>query len=297
MKFRTLTRHGKEGIKNIGRNGWMSFASISAVTIMLFLVGIFLLLILNMNHLASTVEEDVEIHVYIDLTADEEQQEELRQEIENVPYVENVEYVDRDEGLDQFIDSMDEMAPVFEGLRSENPFNDKFVVRAETPQLTETVAAEIEVLPNVDTVNFGKDVVDRLFAVTDFMRTFGIVLIAGMMFTAMFLISNTIKMTIVARKTEITIMRLVGATNGFIRWPFFVEGLLIGVIGALIPIILLITGYSYFFEIMSTRLEVMFFELIPVFPAIYQVAGILLIIGAFIGVWGSMMSVRKFLKA
>ncbi|WP_078429908.1 permease-like cell division protein FtsX [Alkalihalobacterium alkalinitrilicum] len=297
MKFRTLTRHGKEGFKNIGRNGWMSFASISAVTIMLFLVGIFLLLILNMNHLASTVEEDVEIHVYIDLTADEEQQEELRQEIEDVQYVENVEYVDRDAGLDQFIDSMDEMAPVFEGLRSENPFNDKFVVRAETPQLTEMVAAEIEVLPSVDTVNFGKDVVDRLFAVTDFMRTFGIVLIAGMMFTAMFLISNTIKMTIVARKPEITIMRLVGATNGFIRWPFFVEGLLIGVIGALIPIILLITGYSYFYEIMSTRLEVMFFELIPVFPAIYQVAGILLVIGAFIGVWGSMMSVRKFLKA
>ncbi|WP_209121443.1 permease-like cell division protein FtsX [Alkalihalobacillus sp. BA299] len=297
MKFRTLTRHGKEGMKNLGRNGWMSFASISAVAIMLFLVGIFLLLILNMNHLASTVEDDVEIHVYIDLTATKEQQDALRQDIESVQYVESIEFVDRDEGLDQFIDSMDEMAPVFEGLRSENPFNDKFVVRAETPQLTETVATKIEELSHVETVNYGKDVVDRLFAVTDFMRTFGLVLVAGMMFTAMFLISNTIKMTIVTRKPEIKIMRLVGATNGFIRWPFFVEGLFIGVFGALVPIVLIIVGYSYFYEIMSSRLEVMFFELVPVFPAIYQVAGILLVIGAFIGVWGSMMSVRKFLKA
>ncbi|WP_216830342.1 permease-like cell division protein FtsX [Alkalihalobacterium elongatum] len=297
MKFRTLNRHGKEGFKNLGRNGWMTFASISAVAIMLFLVGIFLLLILNMNHIADSVEDDVEIRVYIELTADEEQQNELRENIESIQHVESIEYVDRDEGLDQFIESMDEMSPVFEGLRSENPFNDKFVVRADTPQLTETVAGQIEELAHVETVNYGKDVVERLFVVTDFMRTFGLILVAGMMFTAMFLISNTIKMTIVARKPEIQIMRLVGATNGFIRWPFFVEGLLIGIIGALIPIIFLVTGYSYFFDIMRSRLEVMFFELVPVFPAVYQVGGLLLLIGAFIGVWGSMMSVRKFLKA
>lgn len=296
MKFRTLTRHGKEGVKNLGRNGWMTFASVSAVAIMLFIVGIFLLLILNMNHIAATVEEDVEIKVYIDLAATEEQQKELEQALKSTNHVESVVYIDRDQGLEQFIDSMDDMGRVFETLRNENPFNDVFVVRADEPQLTEQVAKNIQTLPYIELVNYGEEVVQRLFAATNFIRTFGLVLVGGMMFTAMFLIANTIKMTIVTRKREIQIMKLVGATNGFIRWPFFIEGILLGIIGSLIPIIILIVGYSYFYENMGQRLELMFLELVPVFPSVYQVAAILVLIGAFIGVWGSMMSVRKFLK-
>lgn len=296
MKFRTLNRHAKEGVKNLARNGWMTFASISAVAVMLFIVGVFLLLILNMNHLAVTIEEDVEIRVHIDLTATEAQQDELRGLLDNIPQVESVEYIDKATGLDQFIESMDEMGQVFESLRQENPFNDVFVVRAQTPQLTEAVASQIEGLPYIDHFTYGKDVVDRLFAVTDFIRTFGLVLVGGMMFTAMFLISNTIKMNIVARKREIQIMKLVGATNGFIRWPFFIEGLLLGLIGALVPFVILLVGYTYVYQSIGQRLGLMFFELLPVFPYLYQVGGILVLVGAFIGIWGSLMSVRKFLK-
>ncbi len=296
MKFRTLKRHGKEGAKNLIRNGWMTFASISAVSILLLIVGVFLLLIMNMNHIASLVEDDVEIRVHVDLTANEEQQEELQSLLEQLEHVDSVEYVSREEGLEQFIESMDDMGEVFEGLRGENPFNDAFVVRATTPQLTEAVANKITELPHVESINYGKDVVDRLFAVTDLVRNIGLILVIAMMFTAMFLIANTIKLTIVARKREIQIMKLVGATNGFIRWPFFIEGLLLGTIGALIPIIIIAIGYSYIYENFSERIEIMFFELVPVFPMVYQVGALLLVIGAFIGVWGSLMSVRKFLK-
>ncbi|UOE93776.1 permease-like cell division protein FtsX [Alkalihalobacillus sp. LMS39] len=296
MKFRTLKRHGKEGAKNLIRNGWMTFASISAVSILLLIVGVFLLLILNMNHIASLVEDDVEIRVHVDLTASEEQQEELQSLLEQVEHVESVEYVPREEGLELFIESMDDMGEVFEGLRGENPFNDAFVVRATTPQLTENVANQITELPHVESINYGKDVVDRLFAVTDLVRNIGLILVIAMMFTAMFLIANTIKLTIVARKREIQIMKLVGATNGFIRWPFFIEGLLLGTIGAMIPIVVIVIGYSYLFENFSERIEFMFFELVPVFPYVYQVGILLLVIGAFIGVWGSLMSVRKFLR-
>ncbi|WP_096202451.1 permease-like cell division protein FtsX [Bacillus sp. FJAT-45350] len=296
MKARTLTRHLKEGTKNLGRNGWMTFASISAVAIMLFVVGVFLLLIMNMNHIATMVEEDVEIRVYIELTATDEQQQELRRQIELVDHIDTIYFLDKDEGLEQFIDSLDEMGQVFENLRQENPFNDAFIVRANTPQLTETVANQIEGLPYVESINYGKDVVERLFTVTDFLRNAGLVLVVGMMFTAMFLIANTIKLTIVARKREIQIMKLVGATNGFIRWPFFIEGLLLGVIGALIPILVIFFGYTYIFDYLGSRIELMFFELIPIFPSVYQIGGILILIGAFIGIWGSMMSVRKFLK-
>jgi cell division transport system permease protein len=296
MKLRTVGRHFKEGSKNLGRNGWMTFASISAVAVMLFVVGVFLLLILNMNHIASTVEDDVEIHVYIELTATQEQQDELRAQIETTPNIQQIEFLGKDEGLDQLIDSLDEQGQVFETIREENPLNDKFVVRATSPQLTEDIALKVEEMPYVERINYGKDWVEKLFAVTSLVRTIGLVLVLGMMFTAMFLIANTIKLTIVARKREIQIMKLVGATNGFIRWPFFVEGMLLGIIGAIVPVVILGFGYSYLIDEFGDKVEVMFFSLLPVYPSIWQSAWLLLAIGAFIGVWGSMMSVRKFLK-
>lgn len=297
MKINTLKRHAKEGFKNLGRNGWMTFASISAVTIMLLVVGVFLLIILNLNHLAATIEDDVEIRVYIDLTANEEQQKELGELLEQIPDVESVKYLSREEGLEQFIESMDDLGHVFESLREENPFNDVYIVRAKDPQLTEQVAKQIEGLPYIDTINYGKDVVERLFQATNFIRKFGLVLVLGLMFTAMFLISNTIKMTIVARQEEIQIMKLVGATNGFIRWPFFIEGMLLGLIGAIIPFLILFAGYSYIYKnTLNQKIGLFSIELLPVSPYIYQVGGILVLIGVFVGIWGTMMSVRKFLN-
>ncbi|GAE27127.1 cell division protein FtsX [Halalkalibacter wakoensis JCM 9140] len=274
----------------------MTFASISAVAVMLLVVGVFLLLIMNVNNVASTIEDDVEIKVYIELTATEEQQEELLTEIEELPNIESIVYVDKEEGLDQLIDSLNESGEVFESIREENPLNDAFVVRATSPQLTEQVAETIEPLANVERVNYGRDFIERLFAVTDLVRMIGLILVVGMLFTAMFLIANTIKITILSRKREIQIMKLVGATNGFIRWPFFIEGLLLGVIGALVPILLIGFGYSYLINNFGARIEIMFFSLVSPFPLVWQVAALLVAIGAFIGMWGSMMSVRKFLK-
>ncbi|KMJ55605.1 permease-like cell division protein FtsX [Alkalihalophilus sp. As8PL] len=296
MKFRTLGRHVKEGTKNLGRNGWMTFASISAVTVMLFVVGAFLLLILNANSFADSVEDDVEIRAYIELTATPEQQEELKEEIEATANVEGVTFLSKDEGLDQLIDSLNDAGGAFESIREENPLNDAFVVRATSPQLTESVASEVEELPYVESVNYGQGFVERLFAFTELARTIGIILIVGMMFTAMFLIANTIKITIIARKREIQIMKLVGATNGFIRWPFFVEGMLLGIVGSLIPILALGFGYSYLYSRFGQQFETLFFSLLPPFPYLWQIAALLIGIGAFIGVWGSVMSVRKFLK-
>ncbi|SFE93076.1 permease-like cell division protein FtsX [Alteribacillus iranensis] len=297
MKGRTLVRHGKEGLKNIGRNGWMSFASISAVTVMLMVVGVFLLLILNLNHFLESVEEDVEVRVYIDLTATEQEQEELRNDLEQLDHVESITYLSKDEGLDQLIDSLGEdNREVFESLRDENPLNDAFILRATDPQLTEQVALQAEELNDIDRVDYGKQVVDQLFKVTNVMRTMGIVLVLGLMFTAMFLISNTIKLTIVARQKEIQIMKLVGATNGFIRWPFFIEGILLGVIGSIIPLALVTGGYYYVYNNYASRLSLDFAELLPASPLSLQVSLILLAIGVFVGVWGSLTSVRKFLK-
>ncbi|MBB5173426.1 permease-like cell division protein FtsX [Texcoconibacillus texcoconensis] len=296
MKARTLARHVREGAKNLGRNGLMTFASISAVTVMLLVVGAFLTIILNINYFTNELENDVEVRVFIDLLASEEEQDELYSNIESLNTVDSVDFVPRDEGLDDLIESLGEEGEVFESLREENPLNDVFVVQANDPHQTEQVAQQIESFDHVEMLDYGQDIVEQLFSFTNLTRIIGIALIVGLMFTAMFLIANTIKLTIIARKTEIQIMKLVGATNGFIRWPFFIEGLLLGVFGSLIPIVALVYGYEQIYQYITVSVDLSFIEMLPPYPLILQVSLIIISIGAFVGVWGSLMSVRKFLK-
>ncbi|WP_103108991.1 permease-like cell division protein FtsX [Brevibacillus reuszeri] len=297
MKIRTLGRHVREGVKNLGRNGWMSFASISAVTFTLFILGVFLVLAMNVNFFAQSVEKQVEIRVFMaDLTTKESLQQ-FEQDVRALDKVESVQFISKDEGLKQFRESMGEKAYLFDGLEKGNPLPDAFVVKAKMPQDTAVLAAQIKQMKNVRSLNYGEGTVEKLFAATDTVRNVGIGFIIGLGFTAMFLIANTIKLTIVARRREIEIMKLVGATNWFIRWPFFVEGLLMGITGALIPIIILGVGYYYLLDAIKSSFEAtQLFTLLPLFPLVYQVALALLAIGAFIGIWGSLVSVRRFLR-
>lgn len=296
MKARTIARHVREGLKSLVRNGWMTFASISAVTVTLLLTGVFLILLLNMNSIASQIEDDVEVRVYIDRSADEQQMDELKQQIEQLPEVDAVSFVSKEEGLENLIESLGDEGKAFESLRDENPLQDMYVIKTDIPQDTVTVAKHVETFDYVDEVRYGKGTVERLFKVVEVSRNIGLVLIIGLIFTALFLIANTIKLTILSRSKEIEIMKLVGATNAFIRWPFFIEGLLLGLIGSIIPIVVLIAGYNFLYSEFNAKLTTMFIQLLPVYPFVIQLALILMFIGVFIGVWGSLTSIRKFLR-
>lgn len=296
MKIRTLRRHIKESLRSVGRNGWMTFASISAVTVTLLLVGIFLVLMMNLNKVAGDIEKDVEIRVHIDLTATEEDQQALRNEISAIPEVESIEFSPKDRELNNLMESLGEDGKVFSMFEQDNPLNDVFIVKAKEPQDTMMIAEKIEKMAFAHKVKYGQGTVEKLFKFINVSRNVGIVLIAGLLFTAMFLISNTIKITIVARSREIEIMRLVGATNSFIRWPFFLEGLWLGILGSIVPIILISVIYKYVIDYADTKLAGHFIQLLDFSPFIYQVSGLLILMGALIGVWGSLMSVRKFLK-
>lgn len=297
MKIRTLGRHVREGVKNLGRNGWMSFASISAVAITLLILGVFLILAMNVNYFAQSVEKQVEIRVFMDVLATEANVQQVEENIKAIPKVSTVEFIPKDEGLKQFKESLGDKAYLFEGLEKDNPLPDAFVVKTAQPQDTAAVAAQIKKLEYVKNLTYGEGTVEKLFAVTGVVRNVGIAFIIGLGFTAMFLIANTIKLTIVARRREIEIMKLVGATNWFIRWPFFVEGLLMGIAGALIPTIMLSVGYYYLLDAIHSSFEAsQLFKLLPLFPLVNQVALALVAIGAFIGIWGSLVSVRRFLR-
>ncbi|WP_047153516.1 permease-like cell division protein FtsX [Aneurinibacillus tyrosinisolvens] len=295
MKTSTLGRHIREGFKNIGRNGWMTFASISAVTITLLILGVFLLLAMNIQHIVATVEKQVEIKVSFDVTADRAVAKQVEAKIRQFPEVAQVTFVTKEEGLKKMQESFGDKGSLFKGLEKENPLPNVLIVKAKTPQETGMLAKKIQPIENVKAVNYQEQTTNKLFAVTDTVRIVIAAFIVALGFTAMFLIANTIRLTIVARRREIEIMKLVGATNGFIRWPFFIEGALMGILGSLIPIIILIVGYSSLTTFVKRKLAIIV-ELLPLYPLAFQISFILLGIGAFIGIWGSMMSVRRFLR-
>jgi cell division transport system permease protein len=296
MKARTLRRHIRESFKSLGRNGWMTFASASAVTVTLILVGVFFVIMMNLNQVATTIEEDVEIRVHIDVAANEQDQQVLRNKIEQIPEVGSVEFSAKEEELTNLIDSLGDEGQAFKLFEQDNPLNDVFIVKTKNPEDTMNAAEKIEKLQYATKVKYGQGQVEKLFSFIKTSRNVGLVLVVGLLFTAMFLISNTIKITIVARRREIEIMKLVGATNAFIRWPFFLEGLWLGVLGAILPIVLVATTYNYAYDYISPRLQGHFIQLLEFNPFVYQVSALLILMGALIGVWGSLMSVRKFLK-
>lgn len=296
MKIRTIRRHIREGFKNIYRNGWMTIASIGAVTMTLMLVGVFLALILNLNQMANKIEQDVEMKVFIELTADEEDIKTLAKEIEKIPGVDTIRFSSNTDELYDLVEGLGEEGHAWLLLEDDNPLNHAYIVRASDPKETERVANQIEGLSNVEKVNFGKDVVQQLFKFNTYARNIGLVLVVGLLLTAIFLISNTIKLTIMARSTEINIMKLVGATNGFIRWPFFVEGMLLGILGSVVPITAIMTGYLFLERNLSDQTAFSFVDLLPYNPFAWQLSLMLLLLGIVIGVWGSVMSVRKFLR-
>ncbi len=293
MKSSTISRHVRESFKSIGRNGWMTFASVSAVTVTLLLVGVFMVIMMNLNKVATDVENDVEIKVLIDLQADSKAETTLQQQIKDMPGVESMKYSSKEQELNGLVKDFGEDLSLF---KQSNPLRNVLYVKAENPQQTATVAKKIDALDNTYEVLYGKGKIEKLFNFLNISRNVGIVLIIALLLTAMFLISNTIKITITARRKEIEIMKLVGATNWFVRIPFVLEGMWLGLLGAIIPIAVVTILYSQLYSVIAPKMKGEIFQLLDVTPFIFEVDLLILLMGVVIGIWGSFMSVRKFLK-
>ncbi|AXH98484.1 ABC transporter permease [Sporosarcina sp. PTS2304] len=293
MKYRTFKRHLRESFKSLSRNGWMTFASVSAVTVTLSLIGVFFIIMMNLNQLADNIENDVEIKVVAEPEATRVEVQQLLRQVKKTPGVEDVEYFTRDQELDKMIESFgDEFAL----HKQSNPLGDALYVKALNPKDTAALAKEISTYEYIYDVEYGEGKVEKLFNVLKVGRNVGLALILALLFTAMFLISNTIRLTIVARRTEIDIMKLVGATDSFVRVPFMLEGVWLGVLGAVVPMVIMTTSYSQLYSLWDARLQNQLFKLLDPSPFLFQLNFLLLFIAVFIGVWGSFMSVRKFLK-
>jgi cell division transport system permease protein len=304
MKISTVTRHIREGTKSVVRNGWMTFASVSSISISLFILGIFLLLTLNVNYIATQIEKQVEIRVYLEVNTPQGQIDSLEREMKDIPEVKTVKFVSKEEGLVYLRDKLGESGKaLLEGFEGDNnPLNDAFTIEVDDPHNVAAAADKISALnagkdpKPIYKVSYGKGTVETMFKVTQVVRYVGLGIVVLLSITAIFLIANTIKLTILARRKEISIMKLVGATNSFIRWPFFIEGALLGFIGSFIPIAILLVGYWNLMNANQLDLSLLLIKLLPFNEVAYTLGGLLLGIGMVIGIWGSMISVRKFLR-
>lgn len=304
MRFNTLLRHLREGVLSVIRNGWMSFASVSSIAISLFILGVFLLLSLNVNNLTKQIESQVQIRVFLNLDIDQAKVEAVGRSIGALPEVRRITFVPKAEGLELLRRNLGEDgSQVLDGYdETNNPLPDSYTVEVTDPEQVAYVAKKIEAIGDSDpdkpimNVKYGQGTVEALFRVTNAVRNIGLIIVLGLAVTAMFLISNTIRVTIFARRREISIMKLVGATNSFIRWPFFVEGALLGFIGSCLTTAVLLIAYDRMVQASQLEFGLMMIRLVTVQETGLLVGGILIGLGTVIGIWGSTISVRKYLK-
>lgn len=294
MNFSTKEYFVRETYKSIRRNGFMSFASISTVAVSLLVLGMFLLIFLNTNNLAKYLESQVQISVYMLDEADEEDLSAVKTRLQELDGVEKVTFISKEEAFDKFNERLGDQNQLLDSLGTENPFPNYFDVQVDNPKRIKELTPVINEMPKVETARFGQEVVENLFQLTRILRFGGIVLVVFLSMATLFIISNTIRLTVFARRKEIIIMKYVGATDWFIRWPFLLEGMTLGFFGAIAANILINIIYSGVQSKIHATLA--FLPLLPSYPLLHYVSFFLLVAGTSIGALGSYISLRKFLR-
>ncbi len=293
MRFSTKWYYLKETFKSIKRNSLMSFASVTTVGLSILVLGLFLVMVLNVNNLARYLENQVQITVYMEDSATPVQRKQVEQQLKLTQGVMEVKAVTKDQALKKFKERLREQQKLLDALGEENPFPYSFEIKVDKPERIQQIVPAIEKMPGVETAKFGQEVVQHLFQLTRVLRLGGILLIVMLAIATLFIISNTIRITVFARRREVSIMKFVGATNWFIRWPFLLEGMLMGFIGALIASMCLYKIY----EAAQGRIyaTLAFFPLLPLWPFMGYLCAGLVCVGTVIGAAGSAISLRKFL--
>ena len=294
MKLRTGEYFIQEVFRSLKRNNWMSFASIGTVAVSLFVLGVFLILVLNMNRMASMLESQVQISVYLQDDMKKQDRIDLQSDIEKMQGIAEVRFVDKDAAKDRLSERLGDQKYLLDALGDKNPLPDSFEVTVKTPEMVETAAKAIERMDGVESAKYGQDVVEHLFDITRLMRIFGLVLMLLLAGATIFIISNTIRLTVFARRKEIAIMKYVGATDWFIRWPFLMEGIVLGCIGGILSALALRSFYAAMAAKIYNTLA--FFPLMPQYPFMNYVTVAIIISGMFIGAIGSAFSLKRFLE-
>ena len=294
MKFQTIKYYFREVGVSMVRNRWMSFASIGTVAVSLFVFGVFLILVVNMNKLASSLESQIQISVYINDALPDDGRKEIERMTRDLKNVAAIEYVPREKALEILRERLGENKKILDALGDSNPLPNSFLVTVKNADDVRKTAAAIADLYGVDEVKYGQDVAANLFELTHLMRLFAVILMALLLFATVFIISNTIRLTVFARRKEIAIMKYVGATDWFIRWPFILEGMALGTIGGGVSALALRSFYSAMVDRIYESLA--FFPMVEQYPFMQYLTVALIGAGIMIGILGSTVSLKRFME-
>lgn len=293
MKIRTLNYFFKESLKSIKRNRVMSFASVTTVAAALFIFGVFMIIISNVNSLVDTVENKVEIKAFLKDDISSLKVRDIEKEIKAISGIKSVTFESKDEALKKVTEQLGENKDLTEGLEEDNPFPASFIIKVNKPSDVSYVSKELSKIEDFEKINDAQEIVNQIIKITRFIKLFSLILMIILSVIGISLISNTIKLTVYARKREISIMKYIGATDWFVKWPFFLEGIMLGLLGALIAIGFLSAGYSYGMKMVSPN--ILFFSFVPLKVIFQTLLWQFLLVGMFIGGFGSLISIRKFL--
>ncbi|NLY62604.1 MAG: ABC transporter permease [Erysipelothrix sp.] len=290
-------RHIKEGFINIFRNLAMSISSISAVTITLILVGVFIVISTNITSISDSIKSSLNIVVKIDLDITDDDIAILQEKVSTIKNVSDVEFSSKHDELEKQINLYPQQAEYYRRHQGKNnPLHNIFIVEVTDASHLSAINEQISSLNGVHTAEQGGDGVETLVNALNSMQKTGWIIVVILTLLAMYLISNTIKSSIYSQREEIGIMRNVGASNRFIRAPYLVGGIIIGILGSIIPITLAYFGYSYLYKATGGMLLSKMFVIQPIFPFVIYLSAILLAIGVGVGLVGSFISVTRFLR-
>jgi cell division transport system permease protein len=292
-----LGRSIRDAFKSVIRNFSLSLASISCITITLIIVALAIIASLNVQNFTKEIEKDMTIVAFIDNDANEEDIEKIKEDIDKLTNVDKYTYQTKVEVKEQMKQESEIFKTVLDNWEEdESPLKDSLQIKVKDIEKISNTAERIKKLDNISVVRYGENMVDKMISAFASIEkvTYGIVI--ALVLVTMFLIVNTIKLTISARKKEIGIMRLVGASNFTIKTPFIIEGMILGLFGSIVPVIITTYGYLAFYNYFDGYLYSELIKLIAPEPFIYTTSLVVIGIGILVGMVGSAGAVKKYLK-
>ncbi len=295
--FRMLGRSFRDAFKSVIRNFSLSLASISCITITLIIVAIAIMASFNINNFTEEIEKDLTIVVFLDRDVTADDIKSVKKELNKISNVDKITFTSKEEVKKQMQEESEVFAKVLDDYKDgDSPLKDTYKVKVKNIENIKETADKIKTIDSVSVVRYGEGMVEKLVSAFESIKnvTYGVVI--ALIIVTVFLIVNTIKLTISARKREIGIMRLVGASNFTIKTPFIIEGMILGILGSIVPIIFTTYGYMAFYKHFDGYLFSKLIVLIKPEPFIYTTSLMVIIIGILVGMIGSASAVKKYLK-
>ncbi len=295
--FRTFVRSLRDALKSVVRNFSLSLASVTCITITLIIIAAALLISENVSNFTTEIERDVTVVAFLDSDVSDEVRDEFELNLKKNMNIDNYTFKSKSEVKDEMQEENETFSAVLsEWDDSENPLKDTYTIKVHDVDKIGDTAKEIEQMEGVSSVQYGEGLVEKLVGVFDAIEKITMVAAAALIIVTIFLIINTIKLTIFSRKREIGIMRLVGASNSRIKLPFVIEGIILGIIGSIIPILVIVLGYTTLYDYFEGQLFSPVIKLINPMPFVVNTSLIVLVIGMLVGMIGSYRAVRRYIK-